>query len=78
MKKPCEWCEAEMEVVPRGIHIRFCSNRCRQAAKYARVKGTHKFCENCGKTFKFKLESQRTCSPKCRRQLKSKEKRNES
>ena len=61
--RPCEWCKTPFSALKVA---RFCSNRCRQAAKYARQKGTHKACTECGKTFMITHGNQEKCSD-CRK-----------
>ena len=57
--KKCEWCRNPFKAL---AFSRFCSNRCRQAAKNARNRGTHKACTACGTTFMVTHGNQVKCS----------------
>jgi hypothetical protein len=61
VSKPCNWCEQDFKALKIS---KFCSNRCRQAAKNARAKGTHKLCP-CGRTFDAADKRRKFCG-ECR------------
>ena len=69
VQRTCEWCKATRTVratMPTG---RFCSGRCRAAARWKRTGGwspsSARHCANCGSEFMPRRERSRVCSSKC-------------
>lgn len=63
----CEWCNAVFQTLDRKKATRFCSNKCRAAARRASgVDDERRACVSCGRGFVVNRYSKvKTCSRKC-------------
>lgn len=68
----CEWCDAVFGSLARRESTRFCSNRCRAAARRASgADDVQRQCEACGEEFTINRHKRtRTCSRKCGQALR--------
>jgi hypothetical protein len=64
---PCQQCGESCECLRRGEHVKFCSNKCRAAARRASgVDDVERQCAGCGEPFTVNKHAKTTCcSKKC-------------